>query len=223
MAYPDDLIGKVIQLIVPKNPLTAPNPNLTLTGHGVDLSVPVFSYTPGRPGVNGAPSIPPKFTDTNVPWNINFLEYIPGEVTTVKLMRPVLTGPMSGCYLFRYTVGGSRIAHVGTHDLGPDAPLSIRAKSNWKAYLAQSGATSVVGASPADFYDTSELGPAQVGRMGGVPQVYGLFEPSGNSYAVMLAPMGSDITSRLKMMLFVAMKRMYLQPWPAISALRTFR
>jgi hypothetical protein len=223
MAYPADLVGKAIQMRIPKNPLTAVNPNLILTGHAPDLTVGVFSYTPGRPGAGGAPPVPPRFVNLNAPWNISFLEYHPGEVTTVRLQRPVLTGPMSGCYLFSYVVGGPRIAHVGTHDLGPDAPFSVRAKTNWKAYIAQQGATSIVGATPADFYSPGERATSQIGKMGGVPQVYGLFEVGGNSYAVLLAPIGSDVTVMPNMWKFVALKQMTLQPWSSIAALRTFR
>lgn len=223
MPYPQALVGNVIQLQYPKNPLTAPNPDLILTGRASDLTVPVFSYFPARPGAGGAPPVPARFQDLNAPWNITFLEYIPGEVTTARLQRPVLTGPMSGCYLFRYVVGGPRISHVGTHDLGPDAPLSIRAKNNWRAYITQRNATTIEGATPADYYSEGERRTQQIGKMGGVPQVYGLFDPDRTSYALLLAPIGTDITPRTRMMKVCALKQMHLQPWSAISAMRTFR
>ncbi len=223
VAYPQDLVGKAVQLSVPRTPFVGPNPNPILTGHAPDLSVAVFDYVASRPGIGGAPTVPPRFTNRNARWDISFLEYLPGEVTTVRLQRPVLTGPMSGCYLFRYVVGGPRIAHVGTHDLGADAPLSLRAKANWRAYIAQSNALQVMGATPADFYSAHERANAQVGKLGGVPQVYGLFDPGGESYAVLLAPVGSDLTTQKDLMIFIAIKTMHLQPWSAIAALRTFR
>jgi len=225
MAYPNDLLGKAIQVMFTRKAVPHPNPELVLGQHAHDLTVTVYNYTPGRPGVGGAPPIPPKFTTTGLPpWQISFLEYVPGEVTTVRLQRPVLTGPMSGCYLFRYTVGGPRIAHVGTHDLGPDSPLSVQAKNNWRAYVTQKNATDVLGVSPADFYSPGERGAKQVGRMGGVPEIYGLFEPGGTSYALLMAPMGTDTSPTIrKLYLVQGIKQMNLLQWSAISALRTFR
>lgn len=225
MAYPNDLLGKAIQVMFTRKAVPAANPNLVLSQHAHDLAVTVYDYTPARPGVGGAPPIPPKFTTMNLlPWQISFLEYVPGEVTTVRLQRPVLTGPMSGCYLFRYTVGASRIAHVGTHDLGPASPLSVQAKDNWRAYVTQRNATNLLGVSPADLFSPTERASNQVGRMGGVPEIYGLFEPGGNSYALLMAPMGVDTSPTLRNLYLVqGIRPMRLLQWSAISALRTFR
>lgn len=224
MPYPADLLGKAIKLEFTRKTIarTPGSPVLGQWSH--DLSVPVFNFIPGRPGAGGAPPIPGRLVNTNTPWNITFLEYVPGDTTTTRLSRPVLTGPMSGCYLFKYVSGGPRISHVGTDDGGPNSTGSLNAKNNWKTYVTQQNATGVVGATPADFYSPGERVGAQVGKMGGIPQVYGFFNTDGTSHAMLLAPIGTDsITGAQKLFLVKAIKTMHLQPWSAIQALRTFR
>ena len=230
MAYPEDLVGKAIQFEAPMG--GAPrNMSLTLE-RAVDVSVPVYNFTPGRPGVGGAPPIPAKFINTNTPWNICALEYISGEVTTAPLRRPVFTGPMSGCFLFSYhavvsgrgSPTGPTIAHVGTDAAGSDSEKSLRAKNNWKTYLEQSGSTSVKGFSPLDLFTNTELYSGRVGPNGSVPLIFGLFDPNGSSYAVALASVPQSMAPTMRNMRVVsAVKRANLMTWSAIAALRTFR
>jgi hypothetical protein len=226
MAYPNDLVGKAIQLLqLP--PASGQKQNFHIPA-SVNVAIPVFKYTAERAGIGGKPSTMPRFENMNAPWNVSFLHYIPGEVTTANLSRPVLTGPMSGCFLFRYVAQGTRVSHVGTAD-DRESQQTQNAKADWKAFLAQSGATAVMGGAPADYFNDAERTRAKVGRMSAMPSVYGLFEPNGDAYAVLLAPILIDAlypghTQPQRMMLFAALKRMNLQPWtPIISAMPKWR
>lgn len=64
------------------------------------------------------------------------LYYIPGLTTYCGLHGiPIITGYMTGCYLFRYRQNGElRVAHVGTDDLKQD--WSDKAKAAWKSIVA---------------------------------------------------------------------------------------
>lgn len=150
MPYPADLVGKVVDINFETDLRPSELKGIKpLHGLSAQMDVPVFDYHPPRAGVGGAPPIPQRFADTGAPWNIEFLWWYPGENTTCRLQRPVLTGPMSGCYLFRYVSGGPRIVHIGTCEVAQE---SLRTKQNWKIYvnhtLGQAGSLTVFGNTP---------------------------------------------------------------------------
>jgi hypothetical protein len=228
MAYPESLVGTFIELDYTKT--SPPNEGLNgvLTGPSSNLSVHVHRYTASRMVSAGAPAVPRRFAG-QPPWDITFLQYVPGEVTTAKLTSPVLTGPMSGCYLFRYVVSGETwIAHVGTYDL-PTSQLSIKAKACWKDYAGSPRPSGIMGQSPLRFYSPFEVGAAKIGKLGGVPEIYGLFEPKGKFYSILLAPVGRDVEeipearSLRKLMKFCALKETYLESWEVIMKKDTFK
>ncbi|MEY1555827.1 hypothetical protein AB3Y40_09355 [Yoonia sp. R2331] len=108
------------------------------------------------------------------------LYYIAGLTTFCGLRHvPVITGYMSGCYLFRYRRNGDmRVAHVGTHDA--NAELSTRAKDAWKAYAAQPHITEIYGFDP--IRDVSDnLMRTTIGQ-GPDPKIFGAWDPNGIAY-----------------------------------------
>lgn len=104
------------------------------------------------------------------------LYYIPGLTTWCAVGgAPILTGYMSGCYLFRYKVAGQmRVAHVGTDDTKAD--WSKRAKDAWKA-LAAGGATEIMGYDPIN--DISDDMMQRAVGAGTNPQIIGAWEANG--------------------------------------------
>jgi len=224
VAYPEDLVGKYIRFNRTGTPLSEREKqslDYILTGHSASLSVPVFTYYPGRrgaPGGPGAPPVPPRPDRflSMPPWNICFLDYHPGMVTAVQLSQcPVLTGPMSGCFLFRYKEqdGSTWFAHVGT---GESTEVSLQAKRKWKLY-ARSLGTDTCGQSPLHFFDDPTLESAAK-LAGGAPQIYGLFEaaPKGKFYAVLLARIKSGVEGHGYVKV-CALRESYLQPWDTIQ------
>jgi hypothetical protein len=164
------------------------------------------------------------------PWTFTFLKYVAGAVTTAPLTGPVLTGPMSGCYLCKYTRRGQQnLAHIGTAN-GENSRESVAAKSAWKRFVSQpdvnalTGVSAVTGGNASDYFGASELEAAKIGgKLGRVPQVMGYFD-GGAAYAMLLAPLAGHENSLGRPMVKVAaIKTMTLQPWSTIAAMRTWQ
>jgi hypothetical protein len=225
--YPQDLAGKYLDYQV--------DPGRTMIGGTamVDGVLPrettaatVQVYTGQAPGPHGLiPMVahPP-------PWTFTFLKYVAGAVTTAPLTGPVLTGPMSGCYLCKYTRRGQQgLAHIGTAN-AENSTESVAAKTAWKRFVTQpdvnalTGVSSVTGGNASDYFAVSELEAAKIGgKLGKLPQVVGYFD-GGSAYAMLLAPLASHQNSLGRPMLKVAaIKAMTLQPWSTIAAMRTWR
>lgn len=104
------------------------------------------------------------------------LYYVPGLTTYCGIRGiPVLTGFMSGCYLFRYRFNGElRAAHVGTHDTNQEA--NDKAKAAWKALIAKASVTDVFGYDPAR--DVSMRLIQESAKLG-APNVFGMWEGNG--------------------------------------------
>jgi hypothetical protein len=183
-----------------------------------------------------------KQTSGNPPWAFNFLIYVPGIVTTTALGTDVMTGPMSGCYLFKYSLHGVRMAHVGTES-SPQTPASQEAKTAWKALAARREVSGITGASP---FHAWKMMPATGKRSEpdhdlGPPVVYGYFTAGGaQTYAIEFALVSRRLKSAagagggktvgapvlvtaapiIKVMRVV---RMGMAPWMVLSQQPTFR
>ena len=85
------------------------------------------------------------------------LYFIPGLTTHCGIRgQTVLTGYMSGCYLFRFRYNGVlRAAHVGTHDNLKD--WSDKAKDAWKALARHPGVSDIYGFDPLKDVSTNLL------------------------------------------------------------------
>lgn len=136
------------------------------------------------------------------PWQFDFLVYAPGFVTTASLANPVLTGPMSGCCLCKYTEAGQQyIAHVGTEDI-PTSAGTIRTKQGWANYVEgiEYGVSNVSGDYPAAYFpDTyvnsieASLGGLVSSRLTQKLPTFGYFE-GGISYAMLFLPANDGTT-----------------------------
>jgi hypothetical protein len=233
VAYPEDLVGKYIKLNRTGTALSAQeksSDDYVLTGHSANMTVPVFNYrtgNPGNPGGRGALPVPPRPAQFvgMAAWNISFLDYFPGKVTAVQLSQyPVLTGPMSGCYLFRYQDQGSTwCSHVGT---GETEEVTTQGKRNWKLYAQSQMATDIWGQSPYRFFDDTALGAAADIAEGRRPHIFGLFQPNQTGkegfYAVLLAPIKSGAPQHGYVKV-CAVKGSYLQSWDVIEKTATFK
>ena len=67
--------------------------------------------------------------------NFQWLNWVAGAINQVTFGNlDVLTGPMSGCWIMKYKIGGIEyVGHVGTFN-SADSPESIAAKTAWNAF-----------------------------------------------------------------------------------------
>jgi hypothetical protein len=219
MPYPQDLVGKYVEFrLDPGGTITngAPLVDGVLPGQTIPATgKPVFLGHPGGP--TGAIHVQP----ANPPWSFLFLKFIAGAVTTCPLAGSVMTGPMSGCYLCKYTRGGQQhLAHIGTYN-NADSKESIAVKEAWRTFVARPDVSAVSGGSPFDYFSTSEQRTAmfKLNRT----EVVGYFD-GGAAHAILLARIPGNINSLGRDLWRVAaVKPMTLQPWSSIAAMRRFR
>lgn len=137
------------------------------------------------------------------------LYYIPGLATICNLVgEPVITGYMSGCFLFRYRSRGVlRAAHVGTDLEHPN--LDRKVKATWNAYIARPHVTDVYGFDPTrDFSD--DLYSKAVGER--AARFIGIFDTSGVSYIGLLAEAGNAVGKQV----LLGIEPAPMRPWAAI-------
>src|SRR3954468_20774495 len=214
MAYPEDLEGKYIDYRVDPGGAVP-----GLVGTIKDDATTGARVAVYRSKIAGVPR-PDQFENTNMPWTFTFLKYFAGVVTTAGLQTAILTGPMSGCYLFTYTKDGQRkLAHVGTGDT-PGCEETINVKKAWRKLLA--GITGeAMGVSPLDYFTPAEFRAAMFPG-GRLPQVVGSFET--RPYAMLLAPVPAAMAPPAVSLLKVAkIKPMTLKPWTTIQNSPKFR
>lgn len=221
MPYPQDLIGRFLEYRIDPGGAA-----------GTGVMIPVNRILSDQTAAanlvvyNGLPAAhPPGFFQimpAGLPaWNFTFLKYIAGAITIAPWGGNLLTGPMTGCYLCKYTQAGATfLAHIGTAN-DTNSPESIEVKTAWLAFLGKPAVTNVSGIAPDDAYSRDEF--AQHMQAGVAPAVCGYFN-GVTAYSLMFAPIRADRNSRHQPMVkVVALKQMQMQPWSAIAALRTFR
>ena len=222
MPMPQDLVGKVINFSFrPDYP-----PDRTLLRNGVladhDFTATLqLYYVIGRVGGSQGRQIKP---DGRI-WSFSFLKYVAGWVATGPMTTPVLTGPMSGCYLCKYTEGGRQfLAHVGTVNTR-DSDQSIAVKTAWKAFVARPEVSNVSGANPAKLYTDAELIPEMPFGATVPPSVMGYFDAAGVGYAMAFMQVESNIKGKmmLGMLRVISVKPMPLLPWATLAQKKTFR
>ena len=177
MAFPEGIEGRVIS--GPNLRIADPAPrvgNQVLENHCKDVTFAVMD--------------PGNLTVATGMQSATFLAYAGGKVTVCRCQQPVLTGPMSGCYVFTFTRGGAtHVAHVGTY-LGPQDPLTQGAKQAWRTLVAQPGVSNVYGYNPIDFRQQSDTAippPGTPGATYNKAEIFTVVQPSGLVYLVVLA------------------------------------
>ena len=159
---------------------------------------------------------------TGPPWTFTYLKYVPGAVTVAALGGGVMTGPLSGCYIFRYTQNGQKVAHVGTAHIPTDAG-TIAAKTAWRALVAATNVNNVTGSSPANcisFHDASNaMIKADIPQNAATPIIVGYYTGVA-SYAMLVTPVPQfnlPVAFRGRHMLRVGVvKQMTMEPWDTI-------
>jgi hypothetical protein len=137
------------------------------------------------------------------------LYYVAGLSTYCGIRgKTILTGFMSGCYLFRYRQGGElRAAHVGTDNT--NMQLNTAAKAAWKTVTSDPTVSEIVGFDPAN--DVSAKLLADATKLGGVIQIMGIWEGNGGM-RVGLVSTGREGTMKL-----VGIEPAPLRPWASIQ------
>jgi hypothetical protein len=219
MAYPQDLSGKYIAHRIDvgaTGKMDSRLANGVLANQTTRATVAVYTGDP--PPRNQQQRL--ELTKTQLPFSFTWLKYCAGYVTTAPLASTVMTGPMTGCYLCRYKEGGTQIAHIGTAH-GPDDPKTIDVKRAWLSFVERGEVSGVTGGSPADYFSVGEVEKAMSGA---IPTIVGCFSGTG-AYAILLAPVRpSQCPVGVNQLLRVAdVKKMTLQPWATIAAMRRFR
>jgi hypothetical protein len=229
MPYPDGLAGAYLDYRIDQG-RTMPTAGLTFDTNGLlphqTTAETVQVYRGRRPHNNVIPMEP-----DGRPWTFTFLKYVPGAVTIAPLPGPVMTGPMSGCLLCKYTHNGRQhLAHIGTGDT-PQSPETIAVKTAWRAFIGSlpglnsatgANAFSVVGIDPASYFSAKEIEAQMLGgKFGKVPQIVGYFN-GGSAYAMLLAPLPPAENSLNRWMLRVVGIQPFdtLLPWSALAGMR---
>lgn len=221
MPYPQDLEGKYINYRVDQGEA---DPAVVSLRHGILRKVTsranaaVYSAI-SSPGENAL-----HIQEKLAPWTFKFLKYYAGIVTVTSLGTPVMSGPMSGCFLCRYTRKGQHIAHIGTAHT-PTDEKSIAAKASWLGFAGRADVTAITGGSPVDCFSIGEFQTAMATAGGMAPNVVGYFA-GGNAYAILLAPVSTRLTAKMpgvNLMYVAKVKTMLMRPWAAIAATPKFR
>ncbi|MEL6586140.1 MAG: hypothetical protein AAFY65_14200 [Pseudomonadota bacterium] len=142
----------------------------------------------------------------------SMLHFIEGIVTFCRLGDgPVITGPMSGCYLFAFRQGVHRlVAHVGSSD--NDLAKSAAAKRVWAAHAARDDVTEVLGFNPARDIGAKTLTGFQ--KSGLAVDLVGFWDPDGTAYlgALALGKLKDDPVT------LVHVQKAKPRPWDVIKA-----
>jgi len=213
MPHPRELLGKYVSYTMDPGGSSSSRGlvNGLLPDQTTKMSVAIYEGAEPKTAV-----------DTHQVWTFTFLKYCPGCVTFTSLTGgDILTGPMSGCYLCKYNRLGQKLAHIGTaHSM--TSQESVKAKQAWVSFVGRPDVTAVTGGNPSDFFDLGEIKAAMFAG-GPIPDIAGYFA-SGEAFAMLLArvpmnqtPMGVRLTK------VAAFKKMTLQPWSSIAAMRRFQ
>ena len=118
-----------------------------------------------------------------------FLHYIPGEVTCCKIQgADVLTGPMSGCPLTRFTWGGAVYAgHVGTD--GDSPANTAQAKATWNNFANANQNIQMAGFNP--YRGWPGAFPTALPNVSEAVRIYGVITPT-DFYSVVCYQQTSD-------------------------------
>lgn len=136
----------------------------------------------GRFGQRASAVVPGTNTNANkIHRNLKWLPYYEGHISVTTLDYDVLTGPMSGCDLVRFThLGHASAGHLGTV-LG-NATLNTSVKNLWNNFATNNPADVQGGFNP--FGNTVPLPPAANGHGDSVARIWGLITTAGVFYSV---------------------------------------
>lgn len=206
MAMPQDLVGRYIEYTIDMGGgAGAADHGKVITTQTTSATVNVYNAGLVR---------------TGAPWTFTYLKYVPGAVTVATLGGPVMTGPLSGCYIFKYTQGGQKVAHVGTANTAID-PGTVAAKTAWKTLVAAPTVSNVTGSSPFHSFSVIDFKNAMIEGSMHNPICVGYYA-GGMSYAMLLSRVPAinlpPVNRGLKLLLVSSVKQMDMQSWATIQA-----
>lgn len=170
---------------------------------------PVKSTMYGEPQKLRALNQTLRTLDGSKQMQFTLLYYVAGLTTYCGIRgTPILTGFMSGCYLFRFRKNGVlRAAHVGTDNT--NETLNVAAKKAWRKLTDDRSVSDIYGFDPAK--DVSDALLAEAQKLGGAMQVIGLWEGNG------AMRVGLVSTSQDGKMTLVGFEPAPLRPWSSIQ------
>lgn len=206
MAMPYDLVGRYIEYTVDMGGGKANGQVLTNKTSNAHVNV----YNSG-------------LVRTGPPWTFTYLKYVLGAVTVCPLTGSVMTGPLSGCYIFRYTQNGPKLAHVGTAHT-PTDDSTVQAKTAWRGLIA-TNTTNITGSSPFKCLTKKDFTDSMF-KSSRVPVCVGYYA-GGQGYAMTLTAVPSTMLPTdkrgLKLLRVGVVKRMTMQSWADIQNTPKFR
>jgi len=122
-----------------------------------------------------------------------WLAYKHGHTTRIERTADILTGPMSGCWIVRWTEndGTKWVGHIGTVE--SSVAVSQAAKTGFRNAMA--GFQKVRGYNPANAWSPADIA-VQMTKLLGVPthppspQIISLVTQGGNFYSIMMFRLG---------------------------------
>jgi hypothetical protein len=123
----------------------------------------------------------------------SWLTYKHGHTTKIRRTADILTGPMSGCWIVRWTEnnGSKWVGHIGTVE--SSVAVSRTAKTGFRN--AMGGFRKVRGYNPANAWNPGEIA-GQMAKLYGVPthppspQIISLVTSNGWFYSIMMFRLG---------------------------------
>lgn len=154
--------------------------------------------------------------------DFDWLWYMPGQITHSQSLRDVMTGPMSGCYLFRYIVTEQKVSmvnHVGT-DSRPEHRNTKAVKALWRAYNDTGTISAVKGFNPLAGVRAEMTAPQEdIGlTRTQFRKCWALMTAAGGNYAIVVqrydCPTAEGTTTLTRI---EAVTPMTLESWEAIK------
>jgi hypothetical protein len=161
------------------------------------------------------------FQATSTAFDVDWLCYVKGQITDTRAARDTLTGPMSGCYLFRYTDTASaetRINHVGTFSR-PDSDTSVAVKKLWRIHANSPAVSAVKGFNPFAAVRSEMTAPLDFSapEFSGFRQCWALMTAAGQNYALVVRKVKRPLAEGTGILTLIeAVKSVALEDWDGI-------
>ena len=144
-------------------------------------------------GMFNAPNVNQIGLQMRMPIPHDWLVYKHGHTPRIRRNRDILTGPMSGCWIVRWTDnhGSKWVGHIGTVE--SSVIVSAAAKTGFRNAIP--GFQKVRGYNPAGAWTPNEIA-AQMTKLAGVPthppqlQIISLVTANGRFYSIMMFRLG---------------------------------
>jgi hypothetical protein len=136
----------------------------------------------GQPGQRASAVVPGRNPNpAKIHRNFKWLPYYEGDIATTVADLDILTGPMSGCPLVRFTQGGQvMVGHIGT--VVGNAAVNAAVRALWNGFALANPASILGGFNPFD--PAIPAPPPGHGIIDSVCRIWGLITMPGVFYSV---------------------------------------